>query len=114
MLRNIPLVIEYLAFFGLICCFIIYDTNIYFLSMIILFVCCEILLEVFKIRFKKYISHLYTALIIIFCFITNLKIDGLFITSIFPVFFISVLLIISQYIYVPDHNKKVGKEKKII
>ncbi|PEY43888.1 hypothetical protein CN354_01605 [Bacillus cereus] len=114
MLRNIPLLIEYLAFFGLICCFIIYDTNIYFLSMLILFVCCEILLEVFKIRFKKYISHLYTALIITFCFITNLKIDGLFITSMFPVFFISVLLIISQYIYVSERHKQEDKETKIV
>lgn len=114
MLRNISLLIEYLAFFGLICCFLIYDTNIYFLSMLILFVCCEILLEVFKIRFKKYISHLYTALIIIFCFITLLKIDGLFISSMFPVFFISILLIVSQYIYVPEHHTKEGKETKIV
>ncbi|WP_410983008.1 hypothetical protein [Bacillus cereus] len=114
MLRNIPLLIEYLAFFGLICCFLIYDTNIYFLSMLILFVCCEILLEVFKIRFKKYISHLYTALIIICCFITILKIDGLFISSMFPVFFISILLIVSQYIYVPVHHKKEDIETKIV
>lgn len=114
MLRNIPLLIEYLAFFGLICCFLIYDTNIYFLSMLILFVCCEILLEVFKIRFKKYISHLYTALIIISCFITILKIDGLFISSMFPAFFISILLIVSQYIYVPEHHKKENKETKIV
>ncbi|CAI8997706.1 AgrB-like protein [Bacillus sp. IT-79MI2] len=114
MLRNIPLLIEYLAFFGLICCFIIYDTNIIFLSMLILFVCCEILRDIYKIRLRKHISHLFTSLIIIICLITNLKVDGLFISSMFPIFFISVLLIVSQYIYVPEHHKKEDKEEKII
>ncbi|WP_459502619.1 hypothetical protein [Bacillus sp. C1] len=112
--RNIPLLIEYLAFFGLICCFIIYDTNIIFLSTVILFVCCEILLEVFKIRFKKYISHLYTSLIIIVCLIANLKVDGLFISSLFPVFFISVLLVISQYVYMPEYHKRENTNAKVV
>ncbi|WP_081584607.1 hypothetical protein [Bacillus bingmayongensis] len=114
MLRNLPLLIEYLAFFGLICCFIIYDTNVIFLSMLILFVCCEILREIFQIRLRKHISHLYTSLIIIVCLIINLKYDGLFISSMFPVFFISVLLIVSQYIYTPEHHKKEDEEAKII
>ncbi|WIY59281.1 hypothetical protein [Bacillus arachidis] len=114
MLRNIPLLIEYLAFFGLICCFVIYDTNIYFLSILILFVCCEILRELYKIRLKKHISHLFTSLIIIVCLITNFMIDGLFLSSMFPVFFISVLLIVSQYIYVPEHHKKEDREEKIV
>lgn len=114
MSRNVQLIIEYLSFFGLICCFIIYDTNIIFLSMLILFVFCESLLEVFKIRFKKHISHLYTSLIIIVCLIVNLKVDGLFISSMFPVFFIGVLLITSQYIYMPEHHKKRDGETKIV
>lgn len=82
--------------------------------MLILFVCCEILREIYKIRLRKHISHLFTSLIIIVCLITNLKVDGLFISSMFPIFFISVLLIVSQYIYVPEHHKKEDKEEKII
>ncbi|WP_141540264.1 hypothetical protein [Bacillus cereus] len=114
MLRNIPLLIEVLAFFCLICCFIIYDTNIYFLSMLIFFVCCEILMEVFKVKFKKYISHLYTSLIIIICLIINLTIDGLFISTMFPIFFIGVLLFVSQYVYAPEHLKKDDATTKIV
>ncbi|MBO1626334.1 MULTISPECIES: hypothetical protein [Bacillus] len=104
--RNIPLVIEYLAFLGLICCLVIYNTNIVFLSIVILFVAIESLMEAFKIRLKKQISHIYTAFIIIGGLITNIIYSGFHIAAILPVFFIAVLLIISQYIYTPDHRKK--------
>ncbi|MDM5154894.1 hypothetical protein QUF88_14010 [Bacillus sp. DX1.1] len=104
--RNIPLLIEYLAFFGLICCLIIYDTNVIFLSILILFVTCETLMEVFKIRLKQQVSHVYTALFILSSFITTLMYNGMYVSSIFPVFFIVVLLIVSQYIYKPKYQKK--------
>ncbi|WP_459500307.1 hypothetical protein [Bacillus sp. C1] len=104
--RNIPLIIEYLAFLGLICCLIIYNTNIVFLSIIIAFVALEALMEAFKIRLKKQISHIYTALFIISGLIVNIIYSGFHIAAILPVFFIGVLLFISQYIYIPDHRKK--------
>ncbi|MFD0772085.1 hypothetical protein ACFQZ1_25610 [Bacillus sp. CGMCC 1.60114] len=105
MTRNIPLIIEYLAFFGLICCLLIYNTNIVFLSITIAFVACEVLMEVFKIRLKRHISHIYTALFIISSLITNIIFTGLHAAAIFPVFFMTILLIVSQYIYVPEHRK---------
>ncbi|MGG0186915.1 hypothetical protein [Bacillus rhizoplanae] len=105
MTRNIPLIIEYLAFFGLICCLFIYNTNIVFLSIVITFVACEVLMEVFKIRLKRHISHIYTALFIISSLLTNIIYNGLNAAAIFPVFFMTILLIVSQYIYVPEHRK---------
>ena len=53
MLRNIPLIIEYVAFLGLICCLIIYNTNIVFLSIIIAFVALEIMMESFQVQLKQ-------------------------------------------------------------
>ena len=50
--RNIPLIIEYVAFLGLICCLIIYNTNIVFLS-IIAFVALEIMMESFQVQLKQ-------------------------------------------------------------
>ncbi|PEA55185.1 hypothetical protein CON64_09160 [Bacillus pseudomycoides] len=106
MIRNIPLLIEYLAFFGLICCLVIYNTNIVFLSIIITFVACEMLMEIFKIRLKRHIAHIYTALFIISSLITNMIYNGLHISAMFPVFFMAILLIVSQYIYVPEYRKQ--------
>ena len=51
--RNIPLIIEYVAFLGLICCLIIYNTNIVFLSIIIAFVALEIMMESFQVQLKQ-------------------------------------------------------------
>lgn len=51
--RNIPLIIEYAAFLGLICCLIIYNTNIVFLSIIIAFVALEIMMESFQVQLKQ-------------------------------------------------------------
>ncbi|MBY0599733.1 hypothetical protein [Bacillus bingmayongensis] len=104
--RNIPLIIEYLAFLGLICCLVIYNTNLVFLAIIISFVAIESLMEVFKIRLKKQISHIYAAFVIIGGLITNIIYSGFHVAAIFPVFFIGVLVIISQYIYIPEHRKK--------
>ncbi|MBO1582170.1 hypothetical protein [Bacillus sp. XF8] len=104
--RNIPLIIEYLAFLGLICCLVIYNTNLVFLAIVISFVAIESLMEAFKIRLKKQISHIYTAFIIIGGLITNIIYSGFHIAAILPVFFIGVLVIISQYIYIPEHRKK--------
>ena len=103
--RNITLIIEYLAFLGLICCLVIYNTNIVFLSIVILFVTIESLMEAFKIRLKNTLLT-YTAFVIIGGLITNIIYSGFHLAAIFPVFFIGVLLIISQYIHIPDHRKK--------
>ncbi|MDC2867626.1 MULTISPECIES: hypothetical protein [unclassified Bacillus (in: firmicutes)] len=111
MTRNIPLLIEYLAFFGLICCLLIYNTNTVSLSIIITFVTCEVLMEIFKIRLKRHISHIYTTLFIISSLITNIIFNGLHISAMFPVFFVAILLIVSQYIYVPEHRKQQQQEK---
>ena len=56
--RNIPLIIEYVAFLGLICCLIIYNTNIVFLSIIIAFVALEIMMESFQVQLKKNCPYL--------------------------------------------------------
>ena len=50
---NIPLLIEYLAFLGLICCLVIYNTNTVFLSIIIAFVALEIMMEAFQVQLKQ-------------------------------------------------------------
>ncbi|MDM5153508.1 hypothetical protein QUF88_06560 [Bacillus sp. DX1.1] len=108
--RNIPLIIEYLAFLGLIYCLLIYNTNVVFLVITILFVTFEILMEAFKIRLKQQISHVYTAFFILSGFITNVISSGLHGSAIFPVFFLAILLVVSQYIYVPDYRKKQQQE----
>ncbi|MEH6890995.1 hypothetical protein V7024_14995 [Bacillus sp. JJ864] len=112
MIRNIPLLIEYLAFFGLICCLLIYNINIVFLSIVITFVTCEVLMEIFKIRLKRHISHIYTALFIISSLITNINFNGLHVSAIFPVFFMTILLIVSQYIYVPEYRKQQHQQQE--
>ncbi|KEK24201.1 hypothetical protein [Bacillus gaemokensis] len=104
--RNIPLIIEYIAFLGLICCLLIYNTNVVFLSIVILFVIFETLMEVFKIRLKQKISHIYTAFVTFSSLITNVIYSGFHAAAIFPVFFVGVLLVISQYIYIPKHRKQ--------
>lgn len=47
MLCNIFFIIEYVVFLGLICCLIIYNINIVFLFIIIVFVVLEIMMELF-------------------------------------------------------------------
>ena len=108
--RNIPLIIEYLAFFGLICCLLIYNTNIIFLSIIITFVIFEILMEAFSIRLRKQISHVYVILFLLSAFITNVVSSGFYLSTIFPVFFMGVLLVVSQYMRVPSNQKKQEKQ----
>ncbi|MDP7981070.1 hypothetical protein [Bacillus multifaciens] len=112
MIRNIPLLIEYLAFFGLICCLLIYNTNIVFLSIIITFIAFEVLMEIFKIRLKRHISHIYTVLFIISSLITNINFNGLHVSALFPVFFMAILLIVSQYIYVPEYWKQQQQQQQ--
>lgn len=109
---NIPLIIEYLAFLGLICCLVIYNTNLVFLSIVIAFVAIESLMEAFKIRLKKKISHIYTALIMMSGLMTNIIYSGFHMAAILPVFFMGVLIIISQYIYIPEHRKNQQNGKK--
>ncbi|HDX9578592.1 TPA: hypothetical protein ROX88_002134 [Bacillus pseudomycoides] len=110
--RNIPLTIECLAFFGLICCLIIYNTNVVFLSIVTVFVACEVIMETYKIRLKRHISHIYTALFIISSLLTNITFNGLHASTMFPVFFMTILLIVSQYIYVPEYRKQQYQETR--
>lgn len=110
--RNIPLMIESIAFFGLICCLIIYNTSIVFLSIVITFVILEIMMEAFQIRLKQKIAHIYVMLFLLSAFITNVVNGGFYLSSIFPVFFLGILLVISQYINVPDKRKKQEKQKQ--
>lgn len=105
MQRNIPLIIEYLAFLCLFCCVLFYNTNTVFLSIVIAFVTCEIMMEAFQIRLKRHISHIYTAIFISSGLLTNIFYGGLHLSAIFPVFFMAILLIVSQYIYVPEYRK---------
>ncbi|MEI4804390.1 hypothetical protein ACIGHG_24485 [Bacillus sp. NPDC077411] len=111
MARNIALIIECFAFFGLVYCLLIYNTNIVFLSIIIAFVACEVMMETFKIRLKRHISHIYTALFIISSLLTSIIFNGLHVSAMFPVFFMTILLIVSQYIYVPKHRKQQQHEE---
>lgn len=104
--RNITLIIECLAFFGLICCLFIYNTSVVFLGIVITFTALEILMEAFQIRLKRQVSHIYTILFILSSLITNIISMGFDISAIFPVFFMGVLLVVSQYIYIPEHRKK--------
>ncbi|WP_242222790.1 hypothetical protein [Bacillus cereus group sp. BfR-BA-01380] len=110
MARNIALTIECLAFLGLICCLVIYNTNIVFLSIIIAFVACEVMMETFKIRLKRHISHIYTVLFIIGSLLTSITFNDFHVSAMFPVFFMTILLIVSQYIYVPKHRKQQHEE----
>lgn len=106
MQRNIPLIIEYIAFLCLFFCLLIYNTNTVFLSIVIAFVTCEIMMEAFQIRLKRHISHIYTAIFISSGLLANIFYGGLHLQAIFPVFFMTVLLIVSQYIYVPEYKKQ--------
>ncbi|MCI4060394.1 hypothetical protein MMK25_32350, partial [Bacillus cereus] len=65
MQRNIPLIIEYVAFLGLICCLIIYNTNIVFLSIIIAFVALDIMMVSFQVQLQQKIAHIYNALCLV-------------------------------------------------
>ncbi|KFN02334.1 hypothetical protein D0U04_06025 [Bacillus clarus] len=103
---NIPLIIEYLAFFGLIYCLIIYNTNTVFLSIIITFVVLEIMMEAFKIRLKQKIAHIYIILFLSSAFITNVVSNGFYLSTVFPVFFMGILLVISKYVNVPNTTKQ--------
>lgn len=111
MARNIALLIEFLAFLGLIFCLLIYNTNVVFLSIIIAFVAFEVIMESFKIRLKRHISHIYTALFIISSLLTSIIVNGLHVSAMFPVFFMTILLIVSQYIYVPKRRKQQQHEE---
>lgn len=98
--RNIPLIIEYVAFLGLICCLIIYNTNIVFLSIIIAFVALEIMMESFQVQLKQKIAHIYNAIFLLSALITNIISNGFYLSTVFPVFFMAVLLFVARYINV--------------
>ncbi|HDR6311764.1 TPA: hypothetical protein QCU60_003714 [Bacillus cereus] len=102
---NIPLLIEYLAFLGLICCLIIYNTNTVFLSIIIAFVALEIMMESFQVQLKQKIAHIYNAIFLLSALITNIISNGFYLSTVFPVFFMAVLLFIARYIHVPTNKK---------
>ena len=74
--RNIPLLIEYLAFLGLICCLVIYNTNTVFLSIIIAFVALEIMMESFQVQLKQKIAHIYNAIFLLSALIANIISNG--------------------------------------
>ncbi|AFQ16940.1 hypothetical protein CON48_26730 [Bacillus thuringiensis] len=104
--RNIPLIIEYVAFLGLICCLIIYNTNIVFLSIIIAFVALEIMMESFQVQLKQKIAHIYNAIFLLSALITNIISNGFYLSTVFPVFFMAVLLFVARYINVPYKQKQ--------
>ncbi|ABY41901.1 hypothetical protein P4U03_13055 [Bacillus mycoides] len=103
--RNIPLFIEYLAFLGLICCLIIYNTNTVFLSIIIAFVALEIIMEALQMRLKQKIAHIYNVIFLLSALITNIISNGFYLSTVLPVFFIGVLLFIARYVHVPNNQK---------
>ncbi|HFR4220851.1 MULTISPECIES: hypothetical protein [Bacillus] len=109
--RNIPLIIEYAAFLGLICCLIIYNTNIVFLSIIIAFVALEIMMESFQVQLKQKIAHIYNAIFLLSALITNIISNGFYLSTVFPVFFMAVLLFVARYINVP-YNQKQEQEQE--
>ncbi|MDI6505712.1 hypothetical protein QL993_13140 [Bacillus wiedmannii] len=102
---NIPLLIEYFAFLGLIYCLIIYNTNTVFLSIIIAFVALEIMMESFQVQLKQKIAHIYNAIFLLSALITNIISNGFYLSTVFPVFFMAVLLFIARYIHVPTNKK---------
>ncbi|PGU89252.1 hypothetical protein COD71_26840 [Bacillus cereus] len=102
---NISLLIEYLAFLGLIFCLIIYNTNTVFLSIIIAFVTLEIMMEAFQVQLKQKIAHIYNAIFLLSALITNIISNGFYLTTVFPVCFMAVLLFIVRYIHVPNNKK---------
>ena len=103
--RNIPLFIEYLAFLGLICCLIIYNTNTVFLSIIIAFVALEIIMEALQMQLKQKIAHIYNVIFLLSALITNIISNGFYLSTVLPVFFIGVLLFIARYVHVPNNQK---------
>ncbi|PFJ17962.1 hypothetical protein COD67_11080 [Bacillus cereus] len=103
--RNVPLLIEYLAFLGLICCLIIYNTNTVFLSIIITFVALEIMMESFQVQLKQKVSHIYNAIFLSSALITNVISNGFYLSTVAPVFFMAVLLFIARYINTPNNKK---------
>ncbi|MDH4422458.1 MULTISPECIES: hypothetical protein [Bacillus] len=103
--RNIPLLIEYLAFLGLIFCLIIYNTNTVFLSIIIAFVALEIMMESFQVQLKLKIAHIYNAIFLLSALITNVISNGFYVSTVLPVFFMAILLFIARYVNVPNNKK---------
>jgi len=98
-------IIEYLAFLGLICCLVIYNTNTVFLSIIIAFVALEIMMEAFQVQLKQKIAHIYNAILLLSALITNIISNGFYLSTVFPVFFMAILLFIARYIHVPNNKK---------
>ncbi|EEK80360.1 hypothetical protein bcere0009_6030 [Bacillus cereus R309803] len=94
-----------MAFLGLICCLIIYNTNTVFLSIIIAFVTLEIMMESFQVQLKQKIAHIYNALFLLSALITNVISNGLYLSTVFPVFFMAILLFIARYVNVPNNKK---------
>ncbi|MFX3623612.1 MAG: hypothetical protein ACE3JP_06160 [Ectobacillus sp.] len=107
MTKDITIFIESLAFLGIVCCLLIYNTNLLFLGVLIAFVLCEIIMELLKVKLKRRFAHIYSAVVLTCITITSTMINGIEPAAIFPVFFTAILLVISQYGFIlePNNNR---------
>jgi hypothetical protein len=111
MKQNITIFIECLAFLGLICCFFIYNANLLFLETLIAFVLCEIIIECFTMKFKLFVSYIYSALVLISFIRATIMVNGFHLSSFFSLFFVVILLVISHFSYLVEPHNTLYKEK---
>ncbi len=100
------MVIEILALFGLICCLFILEADSAFLSLLIAYVICEIILEIIGIKPKKAFKYLYGTCFFITTTVITIISNGFHLSSLFPVFFIGILLVVSHQTFLIEPDKE--------
>ncbi|WP_379970174.1 hypothetical protein [Ectobacillus sp. sgz5001026] len=93
-MKDIPIFLELLSLFGLICCLFIFNASLAFLIILVSFVSCEIFMEWLQLKLASWLSITYKLSYIIAVGIVAIKENGLHMSSMFAVFFIAILLII--------------------
>lgn len=64
------------------------------------------MMESFQVQLKQKIAHIYNAIFLLSALITNIISNGFYLSTVFPVFFMAVLLFVARYINVPYNQNK--------
>ncbi len=103
--RNIPLIIEYAAFFR----FNLLFNHLQYKHCIFIYYYCFCCIRnydgIISSATKTKIAHIYNAIFLLSALITNIISNGFYLSTVFPVFFMAVLLFVARYINVPYNQK---------
>lgn len=93
-MKDLPILLELLSLFGLICCLFIFNASLAFLIILVSFVLCEIFMEWLQLKLTSLLSIIYKLSYIIAVGVVAIEENGMHMSSMFAVFFIAILLII--------------------